>query len=129
VTTVTETTRYGTARAMAWGRLHQQLASRAGWEGHQGELPIVEGTLIRLAVDHLPCNRSAEPVWLWSSAAGTSAGEADRAWQAFLRRFDLEHTFRFFKQAEAARPGRRGPVDLADHRLLRPAPPRPPPRR
>jgi hypothetical protein len=23
----------------------------------------------------------------------------DRAWQSFLRRFDLEHTFRFFKQA------------------------------
>lgn len=28
--TVTQTTRYGTARAAAWGRLHQQLASRAG---------------------------------------------------------------------------------------------------
>ena len=52
--TCTQTTRYGTARAMAWGRLHQQLASRAGWEHHHGELPIVEGTLIRLAVDHLP---------------------------------------------------------------------------
>jgi hypothetical protein len=90
VTTETETTRYGTARAMAWGRLHQQLASRAGWEDHQGELPIVEGTLIRLAVDHLPGNRSPEPVWLWSSAAGTSGGEVDCAWQAFLRRFDLE---------------------------------------
>ena len=40
---ITETTRYGTARAMAWGRLHQQLASRAGWEDHDGELPVVEG--------------------------------------------------------------------------------------
>ena len=28
----------------------------------------------------------------------TSAEQVDRAWQAFLRRFDLEHTFRFFKQ-------------------------------
>ena len=34
--TVTETTRYGTARAMARGRLHQRLASRAGWEDHDG---------------------------------------------------------------------------------------------
>jgi hypothetical protein len=83
---------------MAWGRLHQQLAARAGWEGFDGELPIVEGTLIRLQVDHLPGNRSPDPVWLWSSAAGTSAGQVDRAWQAFLRRFDLEHTFRFLKQ-------------------------------
>ena len=39
---------------MAWPRLHQQLARRAGWEHHEGELPVVEGTLIRLAVDHLP---------------------------------------------------------------------------
>jgi hypothetical protein len=64
VTTATETTRYGTARAAAWGRLHQQLAARAGWEGFDGELPIVEGTLIRLHVDHLPGDRSPEPLWL-----------------------------------------------------------------
>jgi DDE superfamily endonuclease len=98
VTTVTQTTRYGTATAMAWGRLHQRLTSRAGWEDHDGELPVIEGTLIRLAVDHLPGNRDAEPLWLWSSRAGTSAEQVNRTWQAFLRRFDLEHTFRFLKQ-------------------------------
>ena len=98
VTTVTQTTRYGTAQAAAWDRLHQQLASRAGWEDHDGELPIIEGTLIRLHVDHLPGDRSPEPLWLWSSRAGTSADQVNRTWQAFLRRFDIEHTFRFFKQ-------------------------------
>ncbi len=98
VTTITTTTRYGTATAMAWGRLHQRLAARAGWEDHHGELPVIEGTLIRLQVDHLPGQRDAEPLWLWSSRAGTSAQEVDRTWQAFLRRFDLEHTFRFLKQ-------------------------------
>jgi hypothetical protein len=98
VTAVTETTRYGTATATAWGRLHQRLTSRAGWESHQGELPVVEGTLVRLQVDRLPGQRDAEPLWLWSSRAGTSAGEVNRTWQAFLRRFDLEHTFRFLKQ-------------------------------
>ena len=61
VTTVTETTRYGTATATAWGRLHQRLASRAGWEDHDGELPVVEGTLIRLPVDHLPGDRTPGP--------------------------------------------------------------------
>jgi hypothetical protein len=96
--TSTATTRYGTAAAAAWGWLHQQLAGRAGWEGFDGELPIVEGTLIRLQVQYLPGDRSPEPLWLWSSRAGTSAGQVDRAWQAFLRRFDIEHTFRFFKQ-------------------------------
>src|SRR5262249_38629406 len=98
VTTSTETTRYGTARAMAWARLHQQLAARAGWEGLDGELPIVEGTLIRLQVQHLPGDRSPGPLWLWSSHAGACADQVDRAWQAFLRRFDVEHTFRFLKQ-------------------------------
>ena len=96
---ITETIRYGTARALARGRLHQQLAGRAGWEDHDGELPIVEGTLIRLAAGRLPGDRNPEPLWLWSSRAGTSAAEVDRAWQAFLRRFDIEHMFRFFKQA------------------------------
>ncbi|MBV9205599.1 MAG: transposase [Actinobacteria bacterium] len=98
VTTLTPTSRYGTATAMAWGRLHQRLTSRAGWEGHDGELPVIEGTLIRLHVDHLPGDRSPEPLWLWTSRAGTSAGEVNCTWQAFLRRFDIEHLFRFFKQ-------------------------------
>jgi len=96
--TITQTTRYGTAQATAWGPLHQQLAARAGWEHHDGELPVIEGTVIRLRVDHLPGDRSPEPLWLWSSRAGTSADQVNRAWQAFLRRFDLEHTFRFLKQ-------------------------------
>ena len=68
------------------GRLHQQLVRRAGWEDHHGELPVIEGTMIRLAVDHLPGDRSPEPLWLWSSRAGTSADEVNRGWQAFLRR-------------------------------------------
>ena len=59
--------------------------------------PVIGGTLIRLAVGHLPGDRSPEPLWLWSSRAGTCAGEVNRTGQAFLRRFDIEHTFRFFK--------------------------------
>ena len=111
VTTVTETTRYGTAAAMARGRLHQRLTSRAGWENYEGELPVVEGTLIRLQAHHLPGCRDAEPVWLWSSRAGTSEQEANRTWQAFLRRFDIEHTFRFLKQQPGwTRPKLRDPA-------------------
>jgi hypothetical protein len=98
VTTVTGTARYGTATAMAWPRLHQRLEHRGSWEGHDGELPVIEGTLIRLAVDHLPGQRDADPVWLWSSRAAATEEEVNRAWQAFLRRFDIEHTFRFLKQ-------------------------------
>ena len=52
-------------------------------------------------------------------------------WQAFLRRFDLEHTFRLFKQVlgwtipKIRDPAGRGPVDLAHHHLPRPAAPGP----
>ncbi len=98
VTTVTATTRYGTAVAWAWDQLHPRLASRSAWLGHDGPLPVIEGTLIRLHVDHLPGDRDPKPIWLWSSATGAAPGEVDRLWQAFLRRFDLEHTFRLYKQ-------------------------------
>jgi hypothetical protein len=30
------------------------LTTRSAWFGHTGELPITEGTLIRLQVDRLP---------------------------------------------------------------------------
>jgi hypothetical protein len=98
VTTVTETARYGTATAAAWDRLHTRLTHRGAWEQHSGELPVIEGTLIRLQVDHLPGDRHPRPVWLWSSHAGATPADVDLLWQAFLRRFDLEHTFRLFKQ-------------------------------
>jgi hypothetical protein len=97
-TTITQTTRYGTATASAWDRLHPRLTSRAAWEDHDGELPVIEGTLIRLQVDHLPGDRHPKPVWLWSSRTGAVPAHVDLLWQAFLRRFDLEHTFRLFKQ-------------------------------
>ena len=84
---------------MAWGRLHQRLASRAGWEGPRRRAASRRGHPHPAAVEHLPGDRSPEPLWLWSSRAATSADEVNRAWQAFLRRFDIEHTFRFFKQA------------------------------
>ncbi len=59
---------------------------------------MIEGTLIRLEVEHLSKDREAPAVWLWSSKTGATDTDVDRAWQAFLRRFDLEHTFRLFKQ-------------------------------
>jgi hypothetical protein len=99
VTTFTGTARYGAAEAKAWPQVHQRLFRRAGWEQHEGELPAVAGTLIRLAVEHLPGQRDPDPVWLWSSRAGVTEDQVNRAWQAFLRRFDLERTFRFLKQA------------------------------
>ena len=98
VSTTTTTTRYGAAHAQAWDRLHPRLEHRGAWADHPGELPIVEGTLIRLRVDHLPGQQDPKPVWLWWSATSPTPADVDRCWQAFLRRFDLEHTFRLLKQ-------------------------------
>ncbi|MGH3448602.1 MAG: NF041680 family putative transposase [Nocardioidaceae bacterium] len=98
VTTSTPTQRYGTAAVTAWDRMHPRLTHRSAWLGHDGLLPVIEGTLIRLVVEYLPGDRNPKPVWLWTSATDLPACEVDRAWQAFLRRFDLEHTFRMLKQ-------------------------------
>ena len=98
VTTTTVTSRYGTAAAAAWDRVHPRLTRRAAWLDHDGPLPVIEGTLIRLQVDHLPGDRDPKPVWLWFSRTGATPDDVDRLWQGFLRRFDLEHTFRLFKQ-------------------------------
>jgi hypothetical protein len=99
VTTTTVTSRYGTAITAAWDRVHPRLTHRSAWLDHDGPLPVIDGTLIRLQVDRLPGDRHPKPVWLWSSATGTARSQVDRLWQAYLRRFDLEHTFRLFKQA------------------------------
>lgn len=96
--TITQTTRYGAATATSWDRLHPRLTRRTCWLEHTGELPVIEGTLIRLQVERLPGDRDPKPVWLWSSRLGIAPSDVDRLWQAFLRRFDLEHTFRLFKQ-------------------------------
>ncbi|WUF33289.1 hypothetical protein OHO28_51560 [Streptomyces europaeiscabiei] len=42
-----------------------------------GELPLIEGTLIRFKVDHLPGDRDVPPVWLWSSATGATPDDVD----------------------------------------------------
>jgi hypothetical protein len=96
--TITETTRYGSAEARSWDRLHPRLTRRTCWIDHDGDLPVIAGTLIQLQVDHLPGERDPKPVWLWCSTVGANATDINRWWQSYLRRFDLEHTFRLLKQ-------------------------------
>ncbi|MGW4402373.1 NF041680 family putative transposase [Amycolatopsis nivea] len=115
-TTATDTARYGTATARSWDRLHPKLTRTGAWTGHDGPLPIMEGTVIRLHVERLPGTTTPKPLWLWHSAAAATPEQVDRLWQAFLRRFDLEHTFRFLKQTLGwTRPRVRAP-EAADRR-------------
>lgn len=97
-TTTTQTSRYGAAAACCWTRLHPRLTHRGIWTEHDGPLPVIEGTVIQLRVDHLPGEGQPKPLWLWFSGIEVTPTVMDRLWQAFLRRFDLEHTFRFLKQ-------------------------------
>ncbi|CAG7651202.1 NF041680 family putative transposase [Actinacidiphila bryophytorum] len=96
--TVTQTRLYGTAVARAWDRLHPRLTHRSAWTDRLGALPVIEGTVILLRVDHLPSGAIPKPVWLWWSGTDATAAQVDSLWRAFLRRFDIEHTFRLFKQ-------------------------------
>jgi len=87
---------YGAVRVQAWRGLHPKLHGRGRWKG-SSELPIVRGTVIRVDVGHLPkpCGRADKTLWLWWSGPGEA--DLERCFRAYLRRFDIEHAFRFVK--------------------------------
>jgi len=88
--------RYGRIEVQAWHGLHPRLARRGRWAGEGGP-PIVRGTVIRVAVEHLPKStaRALKTLWLWWSGPGTP--DLDVCWRAYIHRFDIEHTLRFVK--------------------------------
>jgi hypothetical protein len=90
-TSPTDTRLYGPARVRAWDRLHPRLTHRTAWVGHVGTLPVMEGTVIRLEVDRLPSGAIPKPVWLGHCHVDLTPDQVEVLWQAFLRRFDIEH--------------------------------------
>ena len=88
--------RYGDVHVQAWSGLHPKLSGRGRWAGPDGP-PIVRGTIIRVTVQHLPkpTARTTKTLWLWWSGPGQP--DLHTCWRAYLRRFDIEHTFRFVK--------------------------------
>lgn len=97
---VPDTTHYGRVEVRAWHRLHQRVA-RSGYFARLGDriftrLPIIEGTVIEVRVERLPDGRSPHrTMWLWHS--GPHTPDLDVCWRAYLRRFDMEHTFKLMK--------------------------------
>ena len=85
-TTTCDTTRYGTATAQAWDRLHPRLTRRAAWLEHTGDLPVLEGTLIRLTVQHLPGDRNPQPIWLGKQEPSVPGSLPEAAQEAALPR-------------------------------------------
>jgi DDE superfamily endonuclease len=117
---------YGRVQVAAWGGLHPKLAGRGRWTDYP-EPPIVTGTVIRVQVEHLPGprGRAVKTLWLWW--AGPGRPDLEICWRAYIRRFDLEHTFRFSQAGPGlddpagAHPGAGRPLDLADSGRLHPA--------
>ena len=107
--TRTAASRYGTAEATARGRTHQRLAHRDAWAGHEGELPVIEGTLTRLQADRLPGQRDAEPAWPWSPRAGSKDSPCQprptRSWRCTPRRTCSPRRY----QCWSSSPGPRSP--------------------
>jgi hypothetical protein len=92
---------YGSVCVRAWAELHPKVQNHEG-RGSRGPLPIVVGTLILVEVERLPRGeRRREPrvLWLWWHGPEGTAPDLDLIWRSYVRRFDLEHTFRFLKQS------------------------------
>ena len=92
----TNVARYGNVTVTAWHNLHPKLHGRGKWKDYD-EPPIIKGSVIRVDVEHLPkpTGRINKTLWLWW--AGDGQPDLDLCWRAYLRRFDIEHTFRFVK--------------------------------
>jgi hypothetical protein len=72
----------------------RRIAERYGCE----KAPVVRGTVILGEVGKLPRQtRKPKKLWLWFSGEGEP--DLDLLWRAYVRRFDLEHTIGFLKQA------------------------------
>jgi hypothetical protein len=95
---ISESEHYGTVRVRCWAKLHSKVCLHEG-RGTRGPLPIVRGTLVLVEVGRLPRGerrRKPKKLWLWWHGPGEP--DLELLWRAYIRRFDLEHTFRFFKQ-------------------------------
>ncbi|HEX8859979.1 MAG TPA: hypothetical protein VGC06_12985 [Actinomycetes bacterium] len=88
---------YGTVTVQAWHGLHPKQQRHPG-HGSRGPRPIVRGTVIRVQVERVPA-RTRPPKVLWVWWAGPGSLDLNLVWQAYVRRFDLEHTVRFCKQS------------------------------
>jgi len=82
---------------LAWHGLHPRHSKRLDEPGHiphSGKTrEIVRGSVIRIQ----SADPAEKPIWLfWTGPEGSF--DLDRLWRAYLRRFQIEHLFRFCKQ-------------------------------
>jgi hypothetical protein len=82
---------------LAWHGLHPRHSKKLAEPGHVPHSgtarEIVRGSVIRIQSAH----PDEKPIWLFHTGPGGSF-DLDRLWRAYLRRFQIEHLFRFCKQ-------------------------------
>jgi DDE superfamily endonuclease len=88
---------YGQVHVRAWTNLHA-IPQNHRYKGSRGPKPLVRGTLVLVEVSRLPGRTQAPQVlWLWWH--GPDTPDLAVVWRAYVRRFDLEHTYRFVRQS------------------------------
>lgn len=89
--------RYGQVRVRAWAGVHAKSQNHPA-RGSRRTKPTVRGTLVLVEVERLPRQtRIPKQLWLWWRGPG--APDPAVLWRAYVHRFDLDHTYRFCKQA------------------------------
>ena len=132
-----EDEQYGTVRVRAWTGLHPKTHGQHAQRDARGRRPIVRGTLCSsrsVVCPSIPASRKRSGSGGIRPKMPTSLPNLDRAWRAYVRRFDVEHTFRFLKQTlnwtlpAGAPPRTSRSLDLAGGAGLHSVAPRPPAR-
>jgi hypothetical protein len=91
-----EHVRFGRMQAQAWGHVYPR---QRRYYNRDGTMAPVEGSIIRVQVERMPGDRGSREntMWLWWAGPRGSAPDLNRIVHAYLRRFDVEHMFRFLK--------------------------------
>lgn len=90
---------YGTITVRAWPHVHPKLTRASAGITDDQPLPIIEGTVLIAAVQHLRPSRRRGDLALWYS--GTRTDLLTLA-MTYLARYDIEHYFRYLKTTAAA---------------------------
>lgn len=88
--------RYGSLKVRVWHGLHSRL-TKEGLRDTSGAIPIVRGDFIRVEVKRFPKSLTAVKKTLWLWWLGLGEPNLDLRWRAYLKRFDIKHTYRFVK--------------------------------
>jgi hypothetical protein len=90
---------YGSVRVRAWSGLHPKTRKAKERYGSESAA-IVKGIVVLVEVQRLPRGerrRKPKALWLWWH--GEDEPDLDLLWQAYCRRFSIEHAIRFLKQS------------------------------